>query len=328
MSSQDVGTDFKFKGTTTTISNTNLYDADKPVYILQSDGNWHKVPQGQADAYVGSFRAYLQADAANAANVLVTMLDAIDLSDLADNSTLLASYDGQTVSVTLRDRTLYKDDDWNTLCLPFSLTAEQIAASPLARADIRALTSASFNDGALTLNFTPPIGDDPDHPAEGAVTSITAGTPYLIKWDSAQENIVSPVFNGVTISNTTNNKVIDFGDGNSITFAGTYGGYTYTKSNKSVLFLGTSNVLYYPEVGAIIGAQRAYFQLNSNHSNQAGIRTFVLNFGDGSEQTSIVTTDFKDVNHGAWFTLDGRKLSGKPTAKGVYINNDTKIVIK
>ena len=29
-----------------------------------------------------------------------------------------------------------------------------------------------------------------------------------------------------------------------------------------------------------------------------------------------------------WYTLDGRKLSGKPNAKGVYIQNGKKIVVK
>lgn len=30
----------------------------------------------------------------------------------------------------------------------------------------------------------------------------------------------------------------------------------------------------------------------------------------------------------AWFTLDGRKLSGKPSVKGVYVNNGRKVIIK
>ena len=29
-----------------------------------------------------------------------------------------------------------------------------------------------------------------------------------------------------------------------------------------------------------------------------------------------------------WYSLDGRRLSGKPTQKGIYINNGRKIVIK
>lgn len=29
-----------------------------------------------------------------------------------------------------------------------------------------------------------------------------------------------------------------------------------------------------------------------------------------------------------WYTIDGRKLSGKPTKKGIYIQNGKKHVIK
>ena len=31
---------------------------------------------------------------------------------------------------------------------------------------------------------------------------------------------------------------------------------------------------------------------------------------------------------GKWFTLDGRRLNGKPTAKGIYIHNGKKTFIK
>ena len=30
----------------------------------------------------------------------------------------------------------------------------------------------------------------------------------------------------------------------------------------------------------------------------------------------------------AWYTLDGRRLNGRPTNKGIYINNGRKVVIK
>lgn len=30
----------------------------------------------------------------------------------------------------------------------------------------------------------------------------------------------------------------------------------------------------------------------------------------------------------AWYTLDGRKLDGKPTAKGIYIHTEKRVVIK
>ena len=50
-------------------------------------------------------------------------------------------------------------------------------------------------------------------------------------------------------------------------------------------------------------------------------------------QGSVMTprASFQFIVHSeadAWCTLDGRKLDGKPTQKGVYVNNGKKIVIK
>jgi hypothetical protein len=36
----------------------------------------------------------------------------------------------------------------------------------------------------------------------------------------------------------------------------------------------------------------------------------------------------EEVRSDYWYTLDGRRLSDKPTKKGLYINNGNKVVIK
>ena len=66
---------YELKGTTTTIPNSSLYDADKPAYLLQSDGKWHKVPQNQPKAYIGPFRAYFQATTNSGARALNMVID-------------------------------------------------------------------------------------------------------------------------------------------------------------------------------------------------------------------------------------------------------------
>jgi hypothetical protein len=35
-----------------------------------------------------------------------------------------------------------------------------------------------------------------------------------------------------------------------------------------------------------------------------------------------------DSSSDAWYSLDGRKLDGKPTTKGLYIHEGNKVVIK
>ena len=64
--------DYSFVGTTVTIPNSELYDADHAKYILQSDGNWHKVPANQPKAFANAFRCYFRADTTNPAKALAT----------------------------------------------------------------------------------------------------------------------------------------------------------------------------------------------------------------------------------------------------------------
>ena len=235
----------------------------------------------------------------------------LELGDNNNNVGLIEGWNGYATTVTLKDRTLYKDDAWNTICLPFSLDATQLSASPLAGADIRALSSGSLSGETLTLNFT----------GVGEVTSITAGTPYIIKWANS-DNIVNPVFNGVTIDKTMRDVTFTGGK-----FVGTYESQTFTEKNTSILFVGDNNTLYYPESEASIGAQRAYFQISSN----SNIRAFNLNFGDdevtGISDASLLNDNGKMINDN-WYDLSGRKLNEKPIKKGVYVQNGKKVVIK
>ena len=236
------------------------------------------------------------------------------------NGETLYTYDGMTAkSVKLFDRGIIKDGKWNTLCLPFSLTEEQLAASPIAGGDFRTLSSASFSDGTLTLNFTD----------EGAVKSITAGTPYIVKWENG-DPITDLTFNGVTIAYTYNPM-----EKGVVTFSGNFSPVGCSAGDNTMLYLGANNTLYYPSKAMTINAFRAYFQLNNgitagDPSSPNAIRAFVLNFGEG-EQTGIFSATLNDKGqmiNDKWYSLDGRKLNGKPTTKGLYINNGKKVVIK
>ena len=98
------------------------------------------------------------------------MAPAISLADNADNSSTISSNNGKVFDVTLADRTLYKNGNWNTLCLPFDVT---LAGSPLAGATARPLSAGSIDGSTLNLTFGV------------AVDELVAGTPYIIKWPAA-----------------------------------------------------------------------------------------------------------------------------------------------
>ena len=239
----------------------------------------------------------------------------INLADNADNSTTINTADGFLANVTLSGRTLYKDGAWNTICLPFDVT---IAGSPLAGATARSLTSVSISGSTLTLTF----GD--------AVTTLKAGTPYIIKWASG-DNIVSPVFSGVTIDKTDRSYDNGISGDNRVRFLGTYDALTFSSEpQNSILLLGDDNKLHYAGAGHL-GACRAYFKIGDGVSAARQLTGFEIDFGEG-ETTGILNIEHSTLNieHSAdaWYTLDGRKLSGKPSVKGVYVNNGRKVIIK
>ena len=247
------------------------------------------------------------------------------LANASSNSTKISAFNGEVCDVTLKGRTLYKDNSWNTLCLPFSIS--DFSGTPLAGATVKTLESTSFDstNGALALNFT-----------EANLTAIEAGKPYIVKWASG-DNIENPMFTNVTITATTPTDITPTGSGSdgSVTFKGTFGPHDIggTDGDNTKLYLGNGNKLYWPSGAKSINAFRAYFQLNNGitagNQPNSGVRAFVLNF-DGDEETGIATTNYMDStdSDNAWYDLSGRKLSGKPTTKGLYINKGKMIVIK
>lgn len=49
---------------------------------------------------------------------------------------------------------------------------------------------------------------------------------------------------------------------------------------------------------------------------------------DATAIESLTDKKQTTADSGLWFTIDGRMLSGKPTKKGIYINNGRKVIIK
>ena len=71
-----------------------------------------------------------------------------------------------------------------------------------------------------------------------------------------------------------------------------------------------------------IGANKAWLEIPAAANNA---RALTLVFDDA---TKITTTNYTNLTDGDWYDLNGRKLQGKPTKKGVYIMNGKKVVVK
>jgi hypothetical protein len=134
-------------------------------------------------------------------------------------------------------------------------------------------------------------------------------------------DIVNPVFTGVTIDDS--NGDVTSKDGN-VSFKGTYAPINWTVETPSILFVGEKNQLHWPLAGAHLNAFRAYFELADPN---AKVREFNMTFG---EETTSIDHSPLNIDHSAdaWYTVNGVKLSGKPTKKGMYIYNGKKVVIK
>ena len=259
---------------------------------------------------------------------------AITLSDTEDNSGILTTYEGTTIDVTLEGRTLWKDGSWNTICLPFDVDLTD-TSSPLYGEGVTAktLSEAGIKGSTLTLTF----GE--------AVTTLSAGVPYIIKWTKPSDytaydgnnaeqasDIVNPLFPAVEIKNELHPV-----EREDIDFVGSFAPVAIdAEGDNTMLYLGAGDLLYWPNGEMTIGAQRAIFQLkNDITAGQVaadGIKAFVLNFGD--EETGIRSISENSENSdnsektASWYTLDGVRLNGQPTATGLYISKGKKVLIK
>ena len=113
-----------------------------------------------------------------------------------------------------------------------------------------------------------------------------------------------------------------------VNFVPTLGKTEVTGSADEILFLGPNNTLFNPSAeSSYMKGFRAYFQLNS--ASEAAPRAFVLDLGD-DQATGIIslTLDPSPKGKGGIYTLDGRRINGEPTQKGVYIKNGKKVIIK
>lgn len=83
---------------------------------------------------------------------------------------------------------------------------------------------------------------------------------------------------------------------------------------------------FHPTSGGTVKANKAYLQIPTAAAREGAL---TIDFGETTE--IISTTDYTDyTDSNVWFDLQGRKIVNgqKPTAKGLYIVNGRKVVIK
>ena len=212
----------------------------------------------------------------------------------------------KVVTVTLK-RSISKDY-LNTVCLPFALSADQVAEVFGEGNVVSDYTSVT----GTVMNFTP-------------VTEMVANHPYIVK---ATETFDTKNISGVTLNTIVN-------DENSVGFTNAEGSfsahyvgspsiYTFTSVAGNQLFLGKDGKLYRPNAeGAKLKGMRAYFVVPDGTSNEAKV-----NIGGGL--SSIDKLMNGEAMTGKVYNLNGQYVGNTldGLAKGLYIMNGKKYVVK
>lgn len=218
----------------------------------------------------------------------------------------------ENVNVTLK-RTLVGDGDWNTLCVPFSLTEAQTKAAFGADVELRELESVAGN----TLTFK-------------TVNSVTANVPCLIKVTAAGNEYK---FEGVSTTAVKNNRdyTLSLVEGN-ILFLGIYSAMDVVEAdlagsstNGYYAFLGANNTFFKAKAGSTMKAFRAFFSV-PNDVNTKQLKAVIDGTTTGIEDLVI---DGVKAN-GRVYNLNGQYVGNSLNGlqPGIYIQNGKKIVVK
>lgn len=199
-----------------------------------------------------------------------------------------------------------KSDKWNTFCVPFALTADQIKETFGAGTQVREFEGANGN--VLTFKET---------------TIIEAGKPYLIKPATADNKYI---FNNVNVTTTEAAKV---GEGD-IKFCGVYNqtnvdDLAETGSHVSGI---VDNMVKRAKTGSSIKGFRAYFSVPNNisESTEAALRVAI----DGETTGIDAIEGFETKTPTRVYNLSGQYV-GTSTANlkpGVYVSGGKKVIVK
>ena len=207
------------------------------------------------------------------------------------------------------------ENEWNTICLPFDVTAEQATAAFGEGVKIAQLDDTSTGN---TLSFK-------------NVDAIKATAPYLIK-----PTIAAPAegykFEGVTIkANDKGNVVPDAVITKGLYgFVGVYNPVDATEDIKNTAFrdecyaafLGDNNTIFKAAGGTMKGF-RAYFAIPN------GTATSALRVNIDGTATSIKNIDSEVVESNApVYNLQGQRVDGNNLTPGIYVKAGKKFVVR
>lgn len=237
-------------------------------------------------------------------HVIKEFSDTDDLTEYLPTSPLA----DQTITL---NRNLYSG--WNTFCVPFALTQAQLEEAYGSGAVAKYLSGVTTDGAAATLHFTPEEGG-----------GIEANKAYLLYLTADVKE--AKTFSGVTLepAGLCTTTVSDE-NGGEYTFQGILKPTTLTTDNTQYFLnsLGTNFVLPSNSTSAM-KATRAYITVPAASGSAQG-RQYSFDFNGTT--TGIDNVNISGLEDGAWYTISGIRIN-RPAAKGVYIHNGRKVIVK
>lgn len=239
-------------------------------------------------------------NAAYISKIEIVAIPGITLEEDADDTeTKIKANNGKTQDVTLT-RSL-KAGAWNTICLPFDVTAEQVESVLKATGNVKEFDKE--DKATATIFFKP-------------ATEMKAGVPYLIK---PTEDATVLNFKGVTINNVDK---LNRKNGNDYCICGVFGKYTM-KTDGTELFLNAAGKFVAPAAATnTMKGFRAYFYVPSKVSAAA------LNINIDGETTGINSIETNAAVNGKVYNLNGQYVGNSLNGlkKGIYVVNGKKVI--
>ena len=231
----------------------------------------------------------------------------------SDTEDLTASLPGTALAdqtVTL-DRYLYSG--WNTFCVPFALTQAQLEEAYGSGAVAKYLSDVTTDGAAATLHFTPEEGG-----------GIEANKAYLLYLTA--DVTEAKTFSGVTLQPAGDcTTTVRADNGGDYTFQGILTP-TALETNDRQYFLNSAGTYFVLPLDntSQLKATRAYIIVPKAAGSAQG-RQYSFDFNGTT--TAIDNVTVSGMEDGAWYTISGIRVN-RPAAKGVYIHNGRKVIVK
>ena len=222
---------------------------------------------------------------------------------------IFKEYDNDIIHNLHLYRNLYRDGYFNTLCLPFSMSAAEIDASPIAGVQVYEYVRAEKTTSGLDIYMRP-------------VKTITAGVPYLVRWEGMTE--VDPIptpleFHDVHITALDGDTI---GAQNEIRFVGNIAIGEVEIGNVNHLFIGANDILYWPVEDTRTKGFRAHFRVPTSGPAAAPKNTPARIVLQSNTATEIEGVNSSEVNvqkiienghlyiikNGVKYTIHGQKV--------------------